>query len=128
MVINVLIVDDSAIVRTVLRRTLSIAGFELGEVLEASNGREALALLAKTKVDIVFTDINMPEMNGVEMVEEMEQSGYLEAFPVVVISTERSETRVESLKKMGVKAYIKKPFTPEKVKMIVDLLLRDKVN
>ncbi|HUI06924.1 MAG TPA: response regulator [Verrucomicrobiae bacterium] len=123
MAYNVLIVDDSPIVRTVVDKTLRLAGVELGEVSQAGNGREALELLNDHWVDIVFADINMPEMDGVEMVERMSQTGLLKTIPVVIVSTERSVTRIEELRAKGVRAYLNKPFTPEEIKKIVDELL-----
>ena len=122
MAYNILIVDDSKIVRAVVRKTLGIAGVDVGEVFEASNGKEGLAVLDAHWIDLVFSDINMPEMNGVEMVEIMRQKGLTETIPVVIVSTERSITRIEELKAKGVVAYLKKPFTPENIKEVMDQL------
>ena len=123
---NILIVDDSAIVRAVVEKTLRMCGVDVGEVYKAGNGREALELLDKNWVDIVFADINMPEMNGIEMVERMSGAGLLKTIPVVIVSTERSVTRVAELKAKGVRAYLNKPFTPESIKEVVDELLGGK--
>jgi two-component system chemotaxis response regulator CheY len=120
---NVLIVDDSPIVRKVVEKTLRLSGTELGEVSQAGNGREALDLLKDHWVDIVFADINMPEMDGIEMVERMEKTGLLKTVPVVIVSTERSVTRIEELRAKGVRAYLNKPFTPEEIKAIIDEVL-----
>ncbi|MGD0058511.1 MAG: response regulator [Verrucomicrobiia bacterium] len=120
---NVLIVDDSPIVRKVVEKTLRLSGTELGEVSQAGNGREALDLLKDLWVDIVFADINMPEMDGIEMVERMWQTGLLKTVPVVIVSTERSVTRIEELRAKGVRAYLNKPFTPEEIKTIIDEVL-----
>ncbi|MEI6808234.1 MAG: response regulator [bacterium] len=123
MAYNVLIVDDSKIVRTVVARTLKIAGVDVGLLLEAANGKEALAVLESNWIDIVFADINMPEMNGVEMVERMREKGLMETIPVVIVSTERSVTRIAELKAKGVRDYLSKPFTPESIREVVDKLL-----
>lgn len=120
---NVLIVDDSPIVRKVVEKTLRLSGTELGQVSQAGNGREALDLLKDLWVDIVFADINMPEMDGIEMVERMHQTGLLKTVPVVIVSTERSVTRIEELRAKGVRAYLNKPFTPEEIKTIIDEVL-----
>jgi len=119
MAYNILIVDDSKIVRAVMRKTLSISGVDLGEVYEAANGREALLLLSEKWVDLVLADINMPEMTGLEMVDELKKTGLMETIPVVIVSTERSVTRMESLKAKGVHAYLNKPFTPEDIRDVV---------
>ena len=123
MAYNVLIVDDSAIVRAVVEKTLRLSGCPLGEVLQAANGREALDQLNNHWVDIVFADINMPEMNGIEMVERMSATGLLKTVPVVIVSTERSVTRIEELRAKGVRAYLNKPFTPEEIKAILSEVL-----
>ena len=99
------------------------AGVDVGELYEAGNGKEGLAVLDDKWVDLVLADINMPEMTGIEMVERMNESGLMKTVPVVMISTEGSQTRVEELKAKGVRAYIRKPFTPELVKEVIDKIL-----
>lgn len=125
MAYNVLIVDDSAVTRAIIARTLRMAGLQLGDTLEAPDGKKALELLETHWVDIVFADINMPVMNGVEMIDEMSRRGILPSTPVVIISTEKSLTRIQELKAKGVRAYLNKPFTPENIKQVVDKLLGD---
>jgi len=123
MAYNILIVDDSQTMRAVLTKTLGMAGLEIGTVFEAENGREALSLLEKEWVDIVFADINMPVMNGVEMVKEMQKLGYMESTPVIIISTEGSKTRLDTLREMGVRGFLRKPVSPELFKSVVDGVL-----
>jgi two-component system chemotaxis response regulator CheY len=128
MAYNVLIVDDSAIVRAVVAKTLRIAGVDVGEVYQASNGEEAIAKLESTWIDLVLADINMPVMDGLELVKRMSEKGMLKSIPVAIISTDRSVTRMAELKAQGVGAYLNKPFTPESVKAVVDELLGGKMN
>ncbi|HOQ89467.1 MAG TPA: response regulator [Candidatus Hydrogenedentes bacterium] len=123
MAYNILVVDDSATVRAVIRKTLELSGIELGEFLEAANGKEGLETLRKSWVDLVFCDINMPVMNGEEMIRAMREDEELRSIPVVVVSTEASSTRIESLHRLGVQDYIKKPFTPEMLRNVVKTLL-----
>jgi two-component system chemotaxis response regulator CheY len=123
MAYNILIVDDSAIIRAAVKKTLSIAGIEIGELYEAENGKIALEKLDSGWVDLVLADINMPVMNGVELVDNMAASGLIETTPVIIISTERSETRIQELKAKGVSAYLNKPFTPENVRAVIDDVL-----
>ena len=123
MAYNVLIVDDSTVTRNVVAKTVRLSGTDLGEIHEAANGREALIKLDENWIDIVFADINMPEMSGVEMVDRMSELGLLAATPVVIISTERSTTKIQQLKAKGVSAYLNKPFTPENIKEVIDDLL-----
>ena len=120
---NVLIVDDSMIIRKMIAKTLNISGLDIGEIYFAENGREALDQLKEKWVDIVFADINMPEMNGIEMIEKMCSEDLLSSIPVVIISTERSKERIEALKAMGVRAYLPKPFVPEEFSQVVRELL-----
>lgn len=120
MALNILLVDDSATVRAVIAKTLKITGVEISELYQAENGKEALDILADNWVDLVFADINMPVMDGVEMIEKMYEDGLLKTIPVVIVSTEGSATRVEQLKSRGVSAYIRKPFTPEVLRKVMD--------
>ena len=120
MALNILVVDDSVTVRAVIRKTLQVAEVPVGELYEAGNGAEALDVLKDEWIDLVFADINMPIMTGVEMVEKMAEDGLLKSIPVVVVSTEGSKTRIEELKAKGISAYIRKPFTPEEVKLVVE--------
>lgn len=120
---SILIVDDSEIIRAVIKKMIGMSGMEVSAIHEAGNGREGLETLRREWVDVVFSDINMPEMNGIEMVEEMMKDDDLKSTPVVVISTERSEPRIQRLKDLGVKAYMKKPFRPEDFRDIVGVVL-----
>jgi two-component system chemotaxis response regulator CheY len=123
MAYNILIVDDSTIVRAMVKKTLTIAGVDVGEIFEAGDGREALDKLDANWVDVIFADINMPVMTGIEMVDELASRNMLQATPVVIISTERSVTRIAELKAKGVSAYLNKPFTPEHLREVVSRVL-----
>ncbi|MCC6797146.1 MAG: response regulator [Candidatus Hydrogenedentes bacterium] len=118
MSINVLIVDDSETVRAILAKTMRMAEMPINELYNAANGQEALEVLRNKWVDLVLTDINMPVMTGVELIERMNTEDNLKGIPVVVVSTEGSATRVAELKMKGVRAYIRKPFTPEQFREI----------
>jgi two-component system chemotaxis response regulator CheY len=119
MPLNVLVVDDSDVVRTMILRTLQMAQVPVGVAFEAGNGREALDILEDNWVDLVLADLNMPIMDGMEMVERMRTSDELSAIPVVVVSTEGATSRIEELERMGVIAYVRKPFTPEMIRDVV---------
>ncbi len=120
---RILIVDDSSVVRSMVRKAISMAGLDIEEVHEAGNGREALQILQDHWVDLVFTDLHMPEMSGIELVQAMARSGVLSTTPVVVVSSDPSESRVEELRALGVRAYLKKPFRPEGFRAIVEEVL-----
>lgn len=119
MALNILVVDDSETVRAIIAKTLELAKVPINELYNAANGKEALDVLRDNWVDLVFSDINMPIMGGVEMIEKMYSDDLLKTIPVVVVSTEGSKTRIEELKTKGVRAYIRKPFTPELVREVV---------
>ncbi len=120
---NVLIVDDSAIIRAAVKKILGMADVDLADVYEAADGAEAMVQLEQNWIDIVFADINMPVMNGLEMVTKMKERGILDTVPVVMVTTERSESRRQQLREQGVSAYLNKPFTPESIKDVLDEIL-----
>ncbi len=118
MSLNVLVVDDSSVARSMIKKILGLSGIPLGEVYQASNGKEGLEQLEANWIDIIFVDINMPVMNGEEMLEAVRASETWKDLPVVVVSTEGSKTRVERFEHMGAK-FIHKPFSPEIVREVV---------
>jgi two-component system, chemotaxis family, chemotaxis protein CheY len=113
MAFKVLIVDDSPVMRKFIRRVLALTGLELSECLEAGDGLEALSLLQTHWVDIVLTDINMPNLNGEKFLERVAADPVLASLPVLVVSTDRSEARLEKMLALGARGYITKPFLPE---------------
>lgn len=123
MALNILIIDDSATTRTVIKKTLNLAGMPLGEIHEAGNGQEGLARLHEHWIDLVFVDVNMPVMNGVEFVQKKNEDPAHKGIPVVIVSTDNTQARMEQLRALGVQAFVRKPFTPEELKkIIVDVL------
>jgi two-component system chemotaxis response regulator CheY len=115
MALNVLIVDDSAVMRAMILKTLHMSGMPLGDIHQAANGREGLAVFDDHWIDLVMLDINMPVMNGLEMMERMQKHPDLRDTPTIVISTEGSETRIKRLQAKGAR-FIRKPFTPEMIR------------
>lgn len=116
---KILIVDDSVLMRAALKRTISMAGIEVSEIYEAANGCDALEILNEQSVDIVLSDLNMPEMNGFELIAEMKRTPELADIPVIVISTESSLSRIDDLREKGIKDYLHKPFTAEDFRDVV---------
>ena len=123
MAFNILLVDDSFTVRAVIAKALQLADVDIGTLFEAGNGAEALEVLDKEWVDLVFADISMPVMNGEEFVERLNETGAIEDLPVVVVSSAGSEPRIQRLKELGVRDYIHKPFTPEQIREVVDKVM-----
>ena len=116
MALNVLIVDDSDVIRAMITRTLGLSGIALGRVLEAGNGREALQVLDTEWIDVVLADLNMPVMDGEQMIKHMRRNPATAGVPVIVVSTEGALQRVERLLSTGVCAWVRKPFTPEQIR------------
>jgi len=114
--IKVLIVDDSAVMRKIVERALRQGGLDLGEVLEAGNGAEALIAVRKGGLDLILSDINMPVMDGLEFLRSLAAEDLAKGVPVVMITTEGSESRVVEALSAGARGYLRKPFTPEQVK------------
>jgi two-component system chemotaxis response regulator CheY len=116
--LRILIVDDSAMMRALIKRAVRLTDLEIGDVLEAENGRRALDVLDHQQVDAVLTDINMPEMNGVELLREIDRRGATDLVRVVV-STDGSAARRDEVRDLGVSAYIDKPFAPEIIRDVL---------
>lgn len=113
MAYRVLIVDDSPAMRAFVRRVMEISGFELSTCLEAANGIEALELLRNEWVDAILSDINMPCMDGEQFLERLASDELLRAIPVIIISTDGTDKRVEHMLALGARGYVIKPFRPE---------------
>lgn len=125
MSFTIMIVDDSEIIRGVLKRTLEMTGIPCRDVIEAVHGKDALNLLLTEVPDVILTDINMPEMNGVELITRIKSNDELNDIPVIVVSTEGSETRIQQLMDQGIAGYLRKPFTPESIREILTEVLGD---
>lgn len=116
MAVDVLIVDDSAAIRKILQRVLLQAEVPLGKVHEAGDGVEALAKLNQEKVGLILSDINMPNMDGLELLGKLKTSETLKDVPVVMITTEGGQAKVLEAVNLGAAGYVRKPFTAEQIK------------
>jgi two-component system chemotaxis response regulator CheY len=124
--IRALIVDDSSVMRKIVERSLRQAGIELEKVVEAGNGAEALGVLRDNPVDLILCDINMPVMDGLEFVRQIGTVETAKGVPIVMITTEGSESYVVQALSAGARGYIRKPFTPDQVKEHVLSVLEKK--
>ncbi|MDD5475794.1 MAG: response regulator [Syntrophales bacterium] len=113
MSFNILIVDDSNSMRTVIRKVIAMSGFDVDNCFEATNGIEALTVLSENWVDLVISDINMPEMNGIQLLEKMSDDEMFKMIPVVMVTTEGNEERMREAFDRGARGYLRKPFLPE---------------
>lgn len=112
MAFIILIVDDSPAMRRVVRRVVDLSGFEIGKYLEAGDGCQALTVLRAEHVDLIVTDINMPVMDGEQLLLAVRSDADLSEIPVLVVSTDQSATRVKDMLANGANGYISKPFMP----------------
>ena len=114
--LRVLIVDDSSVMRKIVDRSLRQAGLQIKEVFEAGNGVEALARMRETRVDLILTDINMPTMDGLELVRQLQSIENAKDVPIVMVTTEAGEAHVVQALSSGARGYIRKPFSPDQIK------------
>src|SRR5690349_20704863 len=113
---DVLIVDDSAAIRKILKRVLQQAEIPLAQVFEAGNGREAIESLERQRVNLILCDINMPNMDGLQFLSEVKSRPEWKDVPVVMITTEGSQSKVLEAVQLGAVGYVRKPFTAEQIK------------
>lgn len=125
MSLQVLIVDDSKTIRAMIGKALRIAKISDSAIFEAENGKQALELLADQWIDLILADINMPVMNGIELVKSLKANELTASIPVVVVSTEGSQERIDMLEELGVHGYLRKPFQPEQLRDLVADLMGD---
>jgi two-component system, chemotaxis family, chemotaxis protein CheY len=116
MSFNVLIVDDSNAMRAVIKKIVTISGFQMDVCLEASNGKEAMDVLSQSWVDVIISDINMPLVSGLDLLDQLRQHDTLKEIPVIMITTEGSVDRMQEAFNRGAKGFIKKPFLPEDIR------------
>ncbi len=116
MPFDVLIVDDSAAIRKILQRVLRQAEMSIGEVFEAGDGVEALASLKEHKVGLILSDINMPNMDGLQLLSQIRASADWKNLPVLMITTEGSQNKVLEAVNLGASGYVRKPFTADQIK------------
>lgn len=113
---DVLVVDDSAAIRKILTRVLRQTGMAIQTIHEAGDGQEALTLMAQHRIDLVLSDINMPKMDGLQLLANLKTSPQWRNVPVVMITTEGGETKVAEAVRLGAAGYVRKPFTADQIK------------
>lgn len=122
MGLNVLVVDDSAVMRAMIVRTLRLTGLPLGTVSQAGSAEEGLDILARDWIDLALVDLNMPGMGGEEMIVRVRQTPSIADLMVVVVSSESCQTRIDRLRETGA-AFVHKPFEPVRLRQIIDNLM-----
>jgi two-component system, chemotaxis family, chemotaxis protein CheY len=116
MALDVLIVDDSAAIRKILHRVLLQTNLTLGKIHEANDGKEALERMHSESVGLVLSDINMPNMDGLEFLKAVKANPAWKSVPVMMVTTEGSQDKVLLALQLGAAGYVKKPFTPDQIK------------
>lgn len=114
--LHLLIVDDSAAVRKILQRVLHQAEIPVERVYEAADGREALAILDNNTVGLILSDINMPNMDGLELLSRIKANEKWKDVPVVMITTEGAQAKVLEAVQLGAAGYVRKPFTSDQIR------------
>lgn len=114
--LSVLIVDDSSVMRKIVERAVRKTGLVLEKVMEAENGAVALQILQTQTPDLVLSDINMPTMDGLELLRHLQEAGAAQTVPILMITTDGSESKVMEAISLGARGYIRKPFTPSDIR------------
>jgi len=114
--IDLLIVDDSAAIRKILQRVLQQTELPLREIFEASDGQQALDILRSNQVNVILSDINMPNMDGIAFLKEVRGLPDYKNVPVIMITTEGSPARVKEAADLGATSYVRKPFTTDQLR------------
>jgi len=118
---NILVVDDSASMRQLVSFTIKDAGYG---VMEAVNGKDALAKASGAKLDMVITDLNMPEMDGIELIKQLRGKADYKFIPIVMLTTESQEGKKQEGKQAGASGWIVKPFKPEQLMEVVKKFIK----
>lgn len=113
---EVLVVDDSAAIRKILQRVLRQTGISIGTIYEAGDGQEALEVLKLHRPNLVLSDINMPKMDGLQLLAAIKAQPDWHGLPVVMITTEGGEAKVGEAVRLGASGYVRKPFTADQIK------------
>lgn len=117
---KIMTVDDSPTIRQMLGMALKGAGYD---VIEAENGKDALGKLESEPVNMLITDLNMPQMNGIELIRNVRQSPGLRFMPIIMLTTESQETKRQEGKAAGASGWIVKPFKPEQLLKVVQMVM-----
>ena len=113
---DVLIVDDSAAIRKILQRVLRQTDLPLGEIKEAGDGTEAVEILKDRSFGLILSDINMPQMDGLQLLARIKEMDHLKNVPVIMITTEGGQGKVLEAVQLGATGYVRKPFTADQIK------------
>lgn len=119
---KVMVVDDSSVMRQIIKNNLKQLGFELANLLDADDGEEALKMIRQDEVDLVISDWNMPKVTGIDLLKSVRLDGDLKELPFLMVTSEADKEKIIEAVQAGVSQYIVKPFNAsqleEKIKKI----------
>jgi len=113
---KVLVVDDSAVMRKIIKKNIAESGMTVDEFVDAGDGKQALEAVSKNEIDLILCDWNMPNMSGIEFVKALSSLGLPKKIPVVMVTTEGSDAKMAEAKASGAAGYLTKPFTPDQLR------------
>ncbi len=119
---KIITIDDSSTMRRIIKNTLQRIGYG-SDVLEAEDGKQALDILSQNKVDLIITDWNMPNMDGLTFVKKIRSMSEWDDVPIIMVTTEAAKEDILEALKAGVNNYIVKPFTPEVLKEKIEVVM-----
>ena len=113
---KILVVDDSAVMRKIIKKNIKESGLFVNEFADAGDGKQALDVVSHDNIDLILCDWNMPNMSGLEFVKTLRSLNLPKKIPVVMITTEGSDSKKSEAKESGADGYLTKPFTPEQLR------------
>ncbi len=113
---KVLVVDDSAVMRKIIKKNIKDAGLVVDEFADAGDGKQALDVVSRDNIDLILCDWNMPNMSGLEFIKTLRSLNLPKKIPVVMITTEGSDSKKAEAKDSGADGYLTKPFTPDQLR------------
>jgi len=121
---TIAVIDDSTTIRSILRKAVMMSDIDAKEVLEADNGLDGLDLIKRTKekLNLVIMDLKMPKMDGIALLNELKNAG-IQSIPILVLSSTADQQIQEKCKNLGATAFLKKPFSHEDFKTVLDRIL-----
>ncbi len=113
---KVLVVDDSAVMRKIIKKNITESGMTVGEFVDAGDGKQALEAVSNNDIDLILCDWNMPNMSGIEFIKSLSTLGLPKKIPVIMVSTEGSDAKMAEAMASGAVGYLTKPFTPDQLR------------
>ena len=129
MSLTIALIDDSRVMRSIIRKSIMMSNFEVTRFLEASNGSDALQILIENRdeIDLIITDLHMPGVSGIEMLRMLQSTGHFTNIPIIVISTDINEVTQQQCRQYGARGFLGKPFSHDDVVGLLTLVLENPI-